>query len=217
MQDNYYHPLFAIPLAIAAIGWLTTYVVIIRRSLADQACGMPLIPLCINCAWEFVFGFVLPDKPPANYANMLWFVFDIGIVYTYLKYGRREFPKLLPAWSFVPSFVMLMALALIGVLAVTYQFKDWTGSISGWGDNLLVFSMWIAMLLRRGNTRGQSMYAVLPAFVGSACLIPLEMIISPSSLLLTFFYAGFLIVGPVYSWLLWRTFKAEGLNPWKVF
>lgn len=216
MQD-YYAPADLASLAIVLLGWTTAYIVIIRRSLIDRACGMPLVPLAINLSWEFVFGVMHPDKPPANLVNILYLLFDLGIVYAFLKHGRREWPALLPRWTFVPATLGVLALAFAGVLAVTYQLQDWTGSYTGWGDNLLIFCLWLAMLLRRGDTRGQSMYIVLPAWLGSLCLMPLEMRINPGNLLLSFFYAGFIVVGPIYAVLLYRRFQAEGRNPWTVF
>ncbi|MDQ8020912.1 MAG: hypothetical protein REI94_03680 [Moraxellaceae bacterium] len=214
---DYSDPIFLTCISITLLGWLIAYVVIIRRSIKDRACGMPLVPLCINLSWEFVFGFMHPDRPPANYTCMVWFVFDLGIVYTYLKYGREEMSPLLPKALFIPAFLLVLATSFAGVLAVTYHFDDWTGSYTGWGDNFLIFCTLIALLFRRGNSRGQSLYIAIPAWIGSLCLVPFEMRISPDSLLLEFFYVGFIVFGAIYIVLLYRTLKAEGKQPWRVW
>lgn len=216
MQD-YFAPADLVSLAIVLAGWTTAYIVIIRRSLADGVCGMPLVPLAINLSWEFIFGVLHPDRPPANIVNILYLLFDVGIVYAFLRHGRGQWPALLPRWTFVPGSMAVLVLAFAGVLAVTYQFQDWTGSYTGWGDNLLIFCAWLAMLLRRQDTRGQSLWIAGPAWLGSLALVPLEMRISPGNVLLGFFYVGFIVVGPVYLVLLYRQFIKEGKNPWNVF
>lgn len=213
MQD-YYAPADLIPVLALLLGWTTAYVVIIRRSLADGVCGMPLIPLAINLSWEFIFGFIVPDKPPANWVNIACFLADLGIVAAYLRHGRRHWPSLLPAWSFLPGSFAVLVLAFAGVMAATWQLKDWTGSYTGWGDNFLIFCAWLAMLLRRRDTRGQSMYIAVPAFFGSLLPMPLEWRITGPNLLIYYFDAGFVLVGSLYIVLLYRQFKHEGRNPW---
>ncbi len=216
MQDHYTVPEL-LSLSVVLIGWTIAYVVIIRRSLIDRACGMPLIPLCTNVSWEFIFGFVHPDKPPANLVYIAWFVFDLGILYAYLRHGREEWPRMLPVRWILPASAGILALCFAGVLAVTYQFNDWTGSFTGWGGNVLIYAMFIAMLLRRGGTRGQSMWIILPSLVGTIGLIPFEMRISPQSTLLNFFYVAIVLTGSLYALLLYRAFRAEGKNPWSVY
>lgn len=216
MQDYYNLPML-LSLAFTLLGWTVAYVVIIRRSIADGVCGMPLVPLCINLSWEFVFAFVHPDKAPANYVCMAYFALDLGIVYALLRHGRAGWPALLPRWTMVPGFLAVLALSFSGLLAVTYQLQDWTGSYTGWGDNLLIFCALLAMLLRRQDTRGQSLWIAGPAWLGSVCQVPMELMLSPGNLLLGFFYLGFIVVGPVYLVLLHRQFVKEGKNPWTVF
>ncbi|GAA5157723.1 hypothetical protein [Viridibacterium curvum] len=216
-MDAYTHPFYQLLLLTCMLGWLISYVVIIRRGIKDRACGMPLVPLCINLSWEFIFGFMHPDLPPANYVCMAYFVLDLGIVWTYFKYGREEMPALLPRALFIPAFLLVLAMSFAGVLAVTYHFNDWTGSYTGWGDNFLIPCALIAMLLRRGNTRGQSMYVAVLTWLASIALVPFEIRISPDSLLLNYLYVGFIVFGAIYIVLLYRTFKAEGKQPWQVW
>ncbi|MBI3346291.1 MAG: hypothetical protein HY020_03655 [Burkholderiales bacterium] len=203
--------------SIGLVGWLVAYVVIIRRGLIDRSYGMPLVPLCINIAWEFVFGVLHADQPPMNLVNIAWLAADLGILWTYWRHGRAEFPALLPRWSFVPVYLAVQVLALWGVLAITYQFRDWTGSYTGWGENLVIPAALIAMLLRRGDTRGQSIYVALATLVGSFALVPLEWRITGAGPLMLFLYAGFIGLGLIYAVLLHARFRAEGKNPWTCF
>jgi len=199
----------------AMLCWTVAYIVIIRRGIVDKTYGMPLIPLCVNVSWEFIFSMVYPDKPPLVYVNAVWLVFDVGIVYTYLRYGRSEYPTMLPRWTFVPSFLLILAFAFCGVLAVTYQFGDWTGSYTGWGGALMIEAALIAMLLRRGSTRGQSMYIAVLTLAGDAFVIAPELRITGPSPLMIYLYVSIVLLGLVYVALLYRAFKSEGKSLWQ--
>lgn len=54
---------------------------------------MPLFALALNITWEFIFSFVVRSRLSLQVAiNVTWFFFDLVILYTYLRYGRKEFP-----------------------------------------------------------------------------------------------------------------------------
>ncbi len=44
----------------SGIFWTITYILIIQRGLRDHTYGMPLVALCANISWEFIFSFILP-------------------------------------------------------------------------------------------------------------------------------------------------------------
>jgi hypothetical protein len=54
---------------IGGIFWILTYVFIISKGFKDKTFGMPLIALCANISWEFIFSFVFPYGPPQSYIN----------------------------------------------------------------------------------------------------------------------------------------------------
>ncbi len=213
---DFFSPSLLLPIVFSLLSWLTVYVLIIRKGLVERTYAMPLLPLCVNLSYEFFFGFIRPDAPPINYVNISWFLFDLGIVFTYLRFGAKEFPAVLPRSWFLPSFVAVLALAFAGVAAMTYEFKDWTGSYTGWGANTLMSAAYIALLLRRGSTAGQSMYIGLFRLIGSAALISVEMRISPNSVLLPFFYVAFVLLDLTYLFLLHGQFVREGKKPWRI-
>lgn len=72
--------------------WSICYLLLIRRAFKDRVYGMPLIPLCVNISYEFIFGILHPDKPPMNYVNIVWFFIDVVIAYQYLRFGNRSSP-----------------------------------------------------------------------------------------------------------------------------
>jgi hypothetical protein len=195
--------------------WSLCYILLIRRSALDRAHAMPLAPLCVNLSWEFIFGFLYPDAPPMNWINMIWCCVDVIIVWQYLRYARQEWPKNLPQACFAPFFVLCLVIAFFGVLTLTLDWKDWHGTYTGWGDELLICITMVSLLVRRGSVRGQSLYIALTRFFGSLVLIPGQYIQEPGSRFLIFIYAAFIVFDLIYICLYCRQARLEGINPWK--
>jgi hypothetical protein len=195
--------------------WVSSYLLLIRRAFKDHVYGMPLIPLCVNISYEFIFGILHPDKPPLNYANIAWFFIDLVIVYQYLRFGKQEFTNFVsPKW-FAPACLLALATAFAGVLTLTYDLKDWQGNYSGWGDQLLISVSFIYLLIRRRSVKGQSLYIALSRMIGTLALIPAQYLLTPRSKFLAFIYVAFLVFDLIYVTLLARQCREEGINPWK--
>lgn len=195
--------------------WSICYLLLIRRAFKDRVYGMPLIPLCVNISWEFIFGILHPDKPPVNYINIVWFFIDVVIAYQYLRFGKQEFTTYVsPKW-FVPSFLLALATAFTGVLTLTYDFNDWQGNYTGWGAELLLCVSFIYLLIRRRSVKGQSLYIALSRMIGTLALIPAQYLLTPKSKFLAFTYVAFLVFDLIYVTLLARQCRQEGINPWK--
>jgi predicted outer membrane lipoprotein len=146
--------------------WTLAYLLMIRRGFLDRTYGMPLVALCANLSWEFIFSFVYPHDLPQRAVNVVWFSFDLVILLQLLLYGPREFADLPRA------FYAVLALALAAsfgvVLAVTYEFDDFDGVYSAFGQNLMMSVLFIAMLRSRGSLRGQSVGIALSKMGGTA-------------------------------------------------
>lgn len=54
---------------LSGIFWTITYLLILQRSIQDRIIGMPMVALCMNIAWEFIFSFVYPSDKPQLYVN----------------------------------------------------------------------------------------------------------------------------------------------------
>ena len=72
-------------LTIGGIFWILAYVCIISKGFKDKTYGMPLIALCANISWEFIYSFVLPSSPPQLFINYLWFGLDCVIVFQFFN------------------------------------------------------------------------------------------------------------------------------------
>jgi hypothetical protein len=147
--------------------WTLAYLLIIRRGFLDRTYGMPLVALCANLSWEFIFSFVYPHDLPQRAVNVVWFSFDLVILLQLLLYGPREFADL-PRRAFYAVLALALATSFGVVLAVTYEFDDFDGVYSAFGQNLMMSVLFIAMLRSRGSLRGQSVGIALSKLGGTA-------------------------------------------------
>ncbi len=181
--------------------WTLAYLLIIRRSFLDRTYGMPLVALCANLSWEFIFSFVHPHDLPQRAVNVVWFSFDLVILLQLLLYGPREFAYL-PRRAFYAVLALTLATSFGAVLAVTYEFDDFDGVYSAFGQNLMMSVLFIAMLRSRGSLRGQSVGIALLKMGGTALASFAFYFHDPDyagSVLLPFLYVAILIFDCVYA------------------
>ena len=148
--------------------WTLVYIDIILRGFKDKTYGMPLFALAFNIAWEFIFGFVKPgDLSLQKAVNVIWFCFDAVILVTYFKYGRKEFPKSLEKY-FIPWSLLAFSVGLAVIYFADLEFEGyWGAAYSAFTQNLMMSVLFIAMLVRRGNVDGQSMYIAIFKWLGT--------------------------------------------------
>jgi hypothetical protein len=155
---------------ISGICWTIVYIQGIRVGFKDRSYAIPFYALALNITWELlhsIYGFQSGVSVQAV-INAIWFVFDLGIIYTYFKYGRKYFPSDLPA----NAFVIWSVLGLVTALAVEYAFVREFGIAKGAGysaflQNLLMSILFITMLIRRGDTEGQRLSIAVSKWLGT--------------------------------------------------
>lgn len=122
-----------------------------------------------------------------NIFNAVWFTFDVGILYTYFKFGRKYFRgfedqrpaaargafkiQSLPAAGGT-DFIAWSALGLVTAFAVQYAFCREFGVAKGAGysafpQNLIMSILFIAILARRGSREGQSLTIAISKWIGT--------------------------------------------------
>ncbi|MGL4620499.1 transmembrane-type terpene cyclase [Chroococcidiopsis sp.] len=201
---------------LSGIFWTITYLLIIRRSIQDKSVGMPLVALCMNISWEFIFSFVFPSRKPQLYINYVWFFLDLVIVIQYLKFNKFEFSKHFPQNFFHPTFFSVLAVSFFNMLFITYEFGRDRGAIyTAFQINLIMSMLFISMLLSRGDVRGQSMYIAIAKTIGTACASLSLYLSGSSSMLLIFLYLSIFLFDLVYSVLFYIKIKEQKINPWK--
>jgi len=195
---------------IGGIFWILTYVFIISKGFKDKTFGMPLIALCANISWEFIFSFVFPYGPPQSYINYLWFGLDTIVVAQFLKYGKNEFLRWRPSSKLHELFIVLLTSEFSIILVGSIIIGDFRGIYSAFGQNLVMSILFIIMLFKRNSLRGQSIYIAVFKMLGTG-LVSLHFYlyepITSSSFILPSLYVLIFIFDIVYIYLISRFYK----------
>src|SRR6185295_7576767 len=151
--------------------------------------AIPFYALALNFAWELLYtilGFRTEGATVQNVINAVWFTFDIGILYTYFRFGWRDFggrifdssanadgtDRSVDAVGADKLFIAWSVLGLITAFAVQYGFRREFGigkgaSYSAFAQNLLMSVLFIAMLARRRSREGQSLTIAFSKWIGT--------------------------------------------------
>jgi hypothetical protein len=179
--------------------WTLTYLLIIRRSSLDQTYGMPLVALCANISWEFLFSFIYPPQIIQHIVNLIWFSLDLIIFTQLLRYGPREFLDLSKR-VFYTIISLTLVTSFCAVLFVTVEFHD-AGTYSAFGQNLIMSVLFMVMRYRRRSLRGQSISIATCKLLGTALASLAFYLYSPlshHSVLLPFLYIAILFSDAIY-------------------
>ena len=141
---------------------------IILRGFRDKTYGMPLVALCANLSWEFIFSVIIPpDIPYLPILSLVWSVSYLILLFQVLKYGPREFPEL-PRGAFYTIVALALVTSFCTVLFVSLEFDDSDGAYAAFGQNLLMSALFVTMLLQRRSLRGQSIQIAFFKMLGTA-------------------------------------------------
>jgi len=204
---------------IGGIFWSLTYILIIRRGFKDKTYGMPLVALCANISWEAIFSFLHPHSSPQLYINYIWFLLDVIIVLQFLKFGKTEFLKF-SIRQFYSAFLMALTTAFFLVLFITYEFNDFKGAYSAFGQNLMMSILFITMLLSRNDLRGQSIYIALFKMFGtgiSSLAFYLYQPVAQGSFVLPFLFVSIFIFDAIYLGIIYQKCKEYNIPIWTRF
>ena len=211
---------------VGVIGWTLAYILLIYRGVKDKTYGMPLVPLALNFGWEFVYSFYYPVN---LVFNMIWFLLDIGIIYTYFKYGYASFNKFYPMkkqqWYCVSIFAFLTGF-LINFFGHQFfsQYQNvltkeliYVPALLGYIWSTVINVCMITMFFQRQSLNGQSFIissSILFATFGYA----IQLFTSVSHKLAYPFIILIILIGIIiqtyYTSLLYKQLKKEGKNPW---
>lgn len=180
--------------------WTITYLLIIRRGILDHTYGMPLVALCANLSWEFIFSFIFPHDPVQRPVNIAWLSLDLIILFQFLRYGPREFPSL-PKKLVYGMVVLSLCMAFLTILFITLEFDDFDGAYSAFGQNLMMSILFLALLYSRKSLRGQSLSIALAKMGGTALASAAFLFFSEDyeeSVLLPFLYGSIFVFDLIY-------------------
>jgi hypothetical protein len=195
--------------------WTIAYILIIRRGFIDKTFGMPVVALCANISWEFIFSFIHPHESPQVQVNIVWFVFDAFIFYQVIRRGDILFYRRVSRGLFLAAFPLILALSFCAVLFITYEFNDFEGRYAAFGQNFMMSVLFVGLLMQRGSSSGQSLYIAVFKMIGTILPSVLFFMRYPASWLLDYLYVGILLFDVLYTVLLYRQLRVEGTSPWR--
>jgi hypothetical protein len=156
---------------LSGICWTIVYIDSIRLGFKQKTYAIPLWALTLNIAWELlqsILGLKLIATSIQEIVNIVWFLLDVVILFTYFRFGARHFPKNLPANWFYPYGLLALAVSFILQFAFIQEFGLIKGaSYSAFLQNLLMSLLFIAMLLERGSAEGQSLLIAIAKWLGT--------------------------------------------------
>ncbi len=200
---------------ISGICWTLVYIILIRRGLADETYGMPLFALTFNIAWELLFAFVFRDSTGILelVVNTIWCLFDVVIVYTYFRYGRKEFPKTVDVKWFLPWSIAAFVVGFVTIYFSAVEFgAAWGARYTAFAQNLMMSVLFVSMLVSRNSVSGQSIYAAIFKWIGTA--VPtIQFSIQTCSKLILILGLGCFFYDALYTAMLYGKFRELGLNP----
>ena len=155
---------------ISGLCWTTVYIDGIRLGFKDRSYAIPFYALALNISWELLqtfYGFQTTITVQ-TIINAVWFAFDVGILFTFFKFGRKYFPASLPSSWFMGWSVLGLATAFCAEYAFIKEFGVAKGAAySAFLQNFLMSVLFIQMLVKRGGREGQSLTIAINKWLGT--------------------------------------------------
>jgi hypothetical protein len=155
---------------LSGVAWTVVYVVAIRIGFQQRTYAIPAVALALNIAWESIYGIrgLATDASVQTFINLAWAAADVVIVYTFLRYGRRELPDFVSRPMFVVWSVVIFATAYVVQWLFVVEF-GWAEApkYSAFLQNLLMSCLFIAMFVARQGSRGQSIVIAVAKWIGT--------------------------------------------------
>lgn len=160
---------------ISGVAWTLVYVEAIRLGLRQRTYAVPLAALGLNLAWEWIYATHMLVAGATGAAgsvqavvNVVWAVADLGIVYTFFRFGRREFPAFVTGWMFAGFGVLMILIGFLvqGIFILEFGW-DRAPYYSAFLQNALMSGLFIAMFVSRGGARGQSLLLAVSKWLGT--------------------------------------------------
>jgi hypothetical protein len=156
---------------ISGICWTIVYIESLRVGIKQKTYAMPFWALALNIAWETVhsiMGYREEGMTIQVIFNSVWCLFDIGILYTYFKYGQKYFSEFFPK----KIFIVWSILALVVSYLLQYFFVAEFGLVKGGSysaflQNLIMSILFIAMFIQRRGDEGQNLTIAINKFIGT--------------------------------------------------
>ncbi|MEM0993088.1 MAG: hypothetical protein AAGI49_08620 [Bacteroidota bacterium] len=216
-------------LMLGGLCWMAVYVFSILVGFREKSYAIPMMALVLNFGWEFTYGFLIHNPSAPAYQvtiNQIWSLIDVGIIVSYLRYGRKYFPTDLSDW-FYPNFAVALGFSFAFQWTAYHYFHippeiPFPSGLVAFIMNLLMSILFLMMLIKRKSSEGQSMYIAGAKFLGTFVTY-LAVIYgtdtepwSRAGFCVPFMFIATTTYDLTYVFLLHRQFRREGKNPWRL-
>jgi len=155
---------------LSGVAWTVVYAFAIRIGFQQRTYAIPAAALALNIAWESIYAVrgLATNLSVQTFVNVAWGLADVVIVYTFLRFGRKELPGFVSRPMFVALSILIFAAAYIIQWLFIVEF-GWTEAsrYSAFLQNLLMSGLFIAMFVARQGMRGQSIVIAAAKWIGT--------------------------------------------------
>ncbi|RHZ54852.1 FAD-dependent monooxygenase spyC [Aspergillus thermomutatus] len=213
--------IFDMLVILTGMSWVINYILTARKIFRDRACGMPLVCLCCNIAWEMMV--VLIHRPPYFLMDVffaLWLSINMVILYGSVKFSMKaQLPSPL-MHKHLPLIIVLTIMGFLSGYLVLAQMFDPTKGV-WWGGMfslLLMSASCLGQLVHRGSTHGASWAMWISRVIGSYSAVTgvfLKAWIWPQmwgwsdNALTRWFVGTSLLVDVIYGFIFWYIRQTE--------
>lgn len=155
---------------VSGVAWTVVYVVAIGIGFQQKTYAIPAAALALNIAWESIYATrgLSADLSVQTFVDLVWAVVDLLVIYTFLRYGRRELPGFVSRAMFIMWSILLFVTAYIlqWLFIAEFGWPDAT-RYAAFLQNLLMSGLFIAMFVSRRGPRGQSIIIAIAKWIGT--------------------------------------------------
>lgn len=155
---------------LTGICWTIVYTELIYLGFKNKTYGMPSIALALNFTWEAFYSYVsLKNNWGIVQISIItiWFLLNIIIVYTYLKYGIKHFPQNISEKYFIPWNIIIFSMPFIIQYSFFIEFGKIGALYSAFLQDLIMSILFINMFVNRTDTKGQNLIIAISKWIGS--------------------------------------------------
>lgn len=202
---------------LSGIGWIIVYEECIRLGFRQKTYAMPFWALALNISWEAIYTYsdIFLDAhgnlegllAAQVIVNIFWVCLDCIILFTYFKYGRKEWPDKISEKYFVPWNVLILICSVVLQLVFIKEFGFiMAAQYSAFLQNLLMSVLFIGLYIKRRNMEGQSLLLAVAKWIGTLAPTLLMGVISFNAVVLA---AGIFcsVFDLIYIFLLYKETK----------
>lgn len=211
-------PLVFFVVSIFDLGWITLYVLAIRRGFLDKTFGVPIVALFLNIAMDIINIFVVASPAPQLIVNVMFLLLQLVILYQVFRWWRSDFSTI-PTWQFATLMGIAAVFGFLLLFNIVREFDESPAWRASWIDTFINACLFIGMFYRRPDLRGQSVVIALLKWVSTWPLMLALYLMPPEgfegSFLLPVLYVGIFILDLYYVVIVYLRTRELGLDMWR--